>query len=342
MARSSTSSKVQPEDNTLSVGIDISKATFNVALYHLDAIGADSYSNRSFANTTAGVNAFLHYLKQQAQAAPLCMEATGRYWELLAHRLHQAGHTVSIVNPARLKAYIKAAGWHTKTDKADAQYIAHFCAKQSPEPWRPPSPERRELQALSRHLEDLKQERTRTLNRIKALPPSELVCKSLDEMLQQLEERIARIEKEAEQLTSRSAEFAVPVKLLLSIPGIGLTTAVHLLAEMPDIANFTSVRQLTAYAGLNPSIRQSGTSLRKSSLSKQGNRHLRAALYFSAVSAMDHNSLVTPLVTRMREKGKAMKQRIAAAMRKLLHIVYGILKSGTPFNAALATTPNLT
>jgi transposase len=343
MGKSTALRRVHAESPILSVGIDISKETFNVALYGVDAAGADRYHNHTFANSESGIKSFLHLLqKQQATTAPLCMEATGRYWEALAFALSQAGLCVSVVNPARLRAYVTAAGKRTKTDKADAQYIAHFCAKQTPDPWLPPTPERRELQALSRHLDDLKQERTRHRNRLQALPPSPLVRQSLAELVRQLDEQIAEVEAEIERLSSTSAEFAAPMDLLCSIPGIGVATAAHLLAEMPAITNFASVRQLSAYAGLNPAIRQSGKSLHKGSLAKQGNRHLRTALFYPALSAMRHNPLVKPLVTRMLERGKAKKQCVAAAMRKLLHIVYGVLKSGKPFNPTLDPTPGLT
>lgn len=333
----------QPQDPVLAVGIDIAKESFNVALYGLDKAGAERYENHTFANSPQGIQRFLQLLdKRQAATAPLCMEATGRYWEAVAFALSQANLCVSVVNPARLHAYVKALGAQTKTDKADAQYIAHFCAKQAPAPWQPPTPERQELQALSRHLEDLQQERTRHTNRLKALPPSALVRKSLEELRKQVDAQITQVEAASKRLSTQSAEFAAPFRLLCTIPGVGDATAMRLLAEMPDVANFASVRQLTAYAGLNPAIRQSGKRTPKGALSKQGNGHLRTALFYPAMNAMKHNPLVSPLAARMRQKGKAPKQCIAAAMRKLLHIIFGVLKSGKPFNPALVAPAGLT
>jgi len=343
MRRSTSTPIVQAKAEIVSVGIDISKEHFNVALYRLGGAEGEGYLNRDFENTASGIKAFLRLLKKyDAQDAPLCMEATGRYWELLAFALNEAGHSVAVVNPARLKAYVKVNGWLAKTDKADAQYIAHFCARQEPEAWIPPTPERHELQSLTRHLEDLKRDRTRYSNRKKALPPSAAVRNSLDELIHQLDEQIAHTEQAILELSETTSEFADSVELLCSIPGIAHTTAVRLLAEMPNIANFPSVRQFTAYAGVNPSIHQSGKTSQRGSLSKCGNRRIRAALYFSAISAISCNPLVTPLAERLREKGRAKKQCIAAAMRKLLHIVYGILKSGKPFNPNIHSVANLT
>jgi transposase len=343
MGRSTSRNIVKAENKIVSVGIDVSKEHFNVALCSFPESEAAHYLNADFDNTPSGIKAFLQLLKREhALAAHLCMEATGRYWELLAFTLNAGGRKVSVVNPARLKAYVRAVGWRTKTDKADAQYIAHFCAKQSPEEWIPPSPERRELQSLARHLEDLKRDRTRYLNRKQATPPSPAVRKSLDTLVQQLDEEIAHVEQEIEHLSSANDHFALLVTLLCTIPGIGRTTALRLLAEMPDIANFDSVRQLTAYAGLNPAIRQSGKSNSKGHLSRQGNKHIRAALFYAALSAKTWNPVVRALTERMLQNGKAQKQCIAAAMRKLLHIIYGVLKSNRPFDPALAANANLT
>lgn len=327
----------------VSVGIDISKETFSVALCHMVGPDDADYINSDFANNTTGIQAFLTHLKKhQAISAPLCMEATGRYWEALAYALSDAGHKVSVVNPARLKAYVKASGWRTKTDKADAQYIAHFCLKQTPDEWLPPTPERRELQSLTRHLEDLKQDRTRCCNRLKANPPSASVRSSIDETIQHLDEQIAQLKKIIHQLSRECAEFARPAELLISIPGIAEASAFRLLAELPNVANFPSVRQFAAYAGLNPAIRQSGKSNARSTLSKQGNKHIRSALFFPAMAAKRCNAPVQALSQRMLEKGKAKMQCLAAAMRKLLHIIYGVLKSNKPYNPQLAMAPNLT
>lgn len=327
----------------VSVGIDISKERFSVALCYLVGTDGASYISSDFANTSHGIQAFLNLLKKhQATTAPLCMEATGRYWEALAYALNAAGHKVSVVNPARLKAYVKASGWRTKTDKADAQYIAHFCAKQTPDEWHPPTPERRELQSLTRHLEDLKQDRTRCCNRLKANPPSADVRNSIEETIQHLDKQIARLEKTIQERSRECVEFAKPAELLISIPGIAETTAFRLLAELPDVANFPSVRQFAAYAGLNPAIRQSGKSNTRSTLSKQGNKHIRSALFFPAMAAMRCNAPIQALSQRLQEKGKAKMQCLAAAMRKLLHIVYGVLKSKKPYNAQLAMASNLT
>jgi len=102
---------------------------------------------------------------------------------------------------------------------------------------------------------------------------------------------------------------------------------------------YKSARQLAAFAGLAPRLHESGSSIkRKARLSKAGSPRLRKALYFPAIVAIKHNPFVRALSLRLKERGKCPMQIIGAAMRKLLHIAYGVLKSGRPFDPQLAKT----
>lgn len=121
--------------------------------------------------------------------------------------------------------------------------------------------------------------------------------------------------------------------MLVSIPGIGEQTAAVILSEIVDWSLFESPRQLAAYAGLTPRERSSGSSVRgKPCLSRVGNARLRKALYLPAISAQRFNPLIVAFSERLLAKGKAKKQVIGAIMRKLLHLAYGVLKSGSPFD----------
>jgi len=121
--------------------------------------------------------------------------------------------------------------------------------------------------------------------------------------------------------------------LLTSIPGLGDLSAAKLLAEFRDIRHFQDVRQLVAFAGLNPQQRQSGSSVRDyPHLSNMGRASLRAALYMPALTAMRYNPILRAFADRLRQRGLRGKAVVTAVMRKLLHLIYGILKSGQPFD----------
>ncbi len=128
--------------------------------------------------------------------------------------------------------------------------------------------------------------------------------------------------------------------LLTSIPGIAELTAGKLLAEFRAITDFANVRQLVAFAGLNPRQHVSGTSVHKTShISKCGRASLRAALYMPAIVAKRHNPVLSDFAQRLQARGVSGKRLIVAIMRKLLHLVYGILKSGKPFDPHFAYLP---
>ena len=152
----------------------------------------------------------------------------------------------------------------------------------------------------------------------------------LDEQIEQLAQRIREHIDQNPDLKERK-------ELLTSIPGIADVTAARLLAEIPPLERFEGAPQLAAYAGLTPREHQSGSSVyRRSRLSKTGNAHLRHALYMPALVALRWNPTIQVFAARLRERGKHKMAIVGAIMRKLLHIVYGILKSGKPYDPTCA------
>lgn len=210
------------------------------------------------------------------------MEATGTYGDSLATYLHEAGHVVSVVNPAAVKAYAQSHLSRTKTDRVDAALIAGFCSERCPPAWQPPAPELRELQALVRRLETLQEMRTAEVNRLHAGIVVEVVRALVEEHLAYLCEQIERTQALIRAHIDTHPTLKQQSQLLDSIPGIGETTAAALLAEVPDLKQYKSAREVAAFAGLVPRERQSGSSVRgRVRLSKIGNARLRKALYFS-------------------------------------------------------------
>jgi transposase len=310
------------------LGIDIAKDTF--AAYLL--VGKKAWQG-SFANTPAGFVKLDHWLKKrQVERVHACLEATGRYSEGVAEHLQAAGHRVSVINPARLKAYAAALLKRTKTDPTDAALLAEFCRSQEPAAWTPPTPERRELRALVRRRESLLQLRQQEANRLSSGENSPAVCASLQDVLDCLDEQLAQITQAIMTQIANHPELKRQHALIDSIPGIGPLTAAALLAEL-DFSLYPTARQVAAQAGLTPRQRQSGTSVHgKPRISKQGASQLRRILFFPAIVAKRYNPRLQPFAERLAERGKAKLAIVCACMRKLLHLVYGVLKSGLPFD----------
>jgi len=286
------------------------------------------------ANSSAGFKRLNKWLKRhQDRQVHACLEATGRYGEDLALQLYGRGHKVSVVTPLRIKRYAASKLQRNKTDREDAKVIADFCATQHPLLWTPPAAEVQELQALVRRLGSLIEDRTRETNRLKSGPVSERVCRSIERHLTFLDEQITALETDIQEHIDHHPELRRQATLLESIPGIGAKTAARLLGEMPDVSLFDSAAQLSAYAGLSPRQEQSGTSVHKRSrLAKTGKRELRTALYMPALAALRFNPIIQTLVERLAARGKHKMVIVGAAMRKLLHLAYGVLKTGLPFD----------
>jgi transposase len=229
----------------------------------------------------------------------------------------------------------------TKNDQADATTIARFCAALKPQAWTPPSPEMAQLQSYSRRLRALEQMATQEKNRLKTTVNESLI-EDIEAHLVFLETQIDNVKKRQKELLNEYSSLKSQADLLTSIVGIGEPTAMTILAEIGDINQFSSARQLAAFAGLTPQEHQSGTSVKgKTRLCKIGNPHLRKALYFPALSSIRHCSPMKDLRERFLEAGKNKMQIVGVVMHKLIRIVYGVLKSGKPFDQTKLALPNV-
>lgn len=315
--------------NTLSkLGIDVAKKTFHVALHHDGKV-----RHKQFANTVAGFDELTAWLAKHGQTkVQACLEATGIYSDELARFLHQSGHLVSLVNPARIKAFAKSHLIRTKNDKLDADLIARYCEESKPELWTPPAPEQVELQALVRHLQSLGETRQQLCNRFTDGPQIESVLSSLSKLIKQIETEMDQVETQIKQHIEQDPKLKEQAELIESITGLGAKTAAKLLGEIPQLATYRRVEQVVAYAGLNPEERQSGLTKLPAHISKTGNVRVRQALYMPAIVAMKHNPVIQAFAQRLEERGLCKLSIVTAVMRKLLHLVFGVLKTGKKFD----------
>lgn len=306
------------------IGVDIAKAKFDAAAW-LNG----KYKTKGFANTPAGILAFQTWLAAFTEPH-VCLEATSTYGEALSERLADAGVKVSVVNPARIAAFAKTELSRTKTDKGDAKLIARFCALHTPEPWQPQPRSIRELRALVRRLENLLEMYQMEANRLQTADVA--VQDSLQTVMTALQSQIDQVRAQIVQHINNDPDLRSRRDLLDTIPGIGKATIPVLLSVLADPSRFTSAKQCAAYAGLTPSERQSGKYRGQTRLSKTGDPLLRKALYLPALVAWRHNPVLRPFCERLKARGMNGKAIVCAAMRKLLHIAFGVLKSNRPFD----------
>lgn len=313
------------------LGIDIAKKTFDVALLTTDG----NPKTKKFENTPEGYALLEAWLKGHfATEIHACLEATGHYGNALARHLFDKGYKVSVVNPAGPNAFARAQLSRTKTDKADSIRIARFCQAHQPRAWTPPTEQVAMLQALVRRLETLKQMAQMESQRLEGA--SAQVSASVDAVLKVLKEQIEQVEKQIRDHIDNDPGLKAQSDLLVSIPGIGPATAATLLCELGDWSRFESARAAAAYVGLVPRVFESGTSVRAPSrLCKIGNSRLRKALYFPAMSALRFNPVLMAMGKRLETAGKSRMAILGAVMRRLVHLAYGVLKSGKPFDVKI-------
>jgi transposase len=311
------------------VGIDVSKAGLDVI-----ALKGERRESRHFTNTATGFDRLHGWLKRRGVVSSIqvCLEATGHYSDGVAEFLFRQGYHVSVVNPLRVKAYAQSQLSRNKTDQMDAALLADFCRTQRPTAWSPLPPEVKHLQSLIRHLDDLTTARQQARNRLDNPAQDAPVTDHLHAQIALLDQQIKDTKKAIADHLDNHPTLKVQKDLLITIPGLGELTIGKLLAECRDLRSF-QVRQLVAFAGLNPRHHVSGSSVfKKPSISRTGSRSLRTALYMPAVVAMRYNPILHTFADRLRLRGLPPKAIVIAVMRKLLHLVVGVLKSGQPFD----------
>ena len=325
------------------LGIDIAKLKFDVALTIKSAIddvkGKDRHKAKGFPNNPEGFAQLFDWLQAQSidlehHTVHCCMEATGVYWEQLAHTLADAGLRVSVVNPSQIANYSKSLLQRGKTDIQDARSIARYCEAQRPAVWVAAPLAQRQLLALVRQHQHLSTCLQAEANRLETAQP--MVQASIRPVMQALEQAIEDLDALIKGHIKSNSDLKQNQDLLESVPGVGSKLSLWLLAYLGDGQKFGRGKQAAAYAGLNPSEWQSGSSVKgKSRVSKVGQCDLRKSLFMPALSVYGRGKQFIAFIERLKASGKAPKAIVVALMRKILTIAQAVLKSQTAFNPAL-------
>ena len=312
------------------LGIDISKLTFDVALLEEDKV-----KSKKFTNNKQGFKKLTGWLDtKNVCIIHACMEVTGVYGEHLAEYLFLNKIPVSIVNPARIKGFSQSELSRAKNDELDAKLIARFCKLIRPKLWEPTPDKIKFLQQWVRRLDDLIKLQRQEENRLEAA--SDYMKPYIEKTVKHISNQIKEAKKIINEHIDNNPELKEKSELLKSIPGIGEATTAQVLAFIGDTGKFRNAKEVAAFVGLNPKQNQSGTSVRgRTRLSKTGDATLRKALYMPAIVSMRHNPVIRQFASRLESSGKHKMAIIGAIMRKLIHIIYGVLKNKNAFNAEL-------
>lgn len=314
-------------------GIDVSARTLAAALIG----GKESLARREFSNSPEGHKALLSWLRRNCAQVRISLEATGIYSLDLALALDaEPWIELAVLNPKLVNRFAETLR-RSKTDAADAVALAEYSRRMPFSRWQRPVARHLELRTLSRYIGTLVVEQAGLKNRLRTAESTattpRAVLADLRRALAAIERRVARMRKEALKLIEAEGELQQRYQLLITVPGIAAVSALTILSELILLAPAMTVRQWVASSGLDPAHRQSGTSLNKPSrISRAGNRHLRAALYMSSLSAGRYDRHLGAFYKELRSRHKTGLQALMAVARKLLHAIYGIFKNHTPYD----------
>ena len=314
-------------------GIDVSKAVLDVAVRRDE----QRLETARFENDAAGHGKVARWLTKGGRAVRVVLEATGTYSLDVALALQRTrGVAVMVANPRAIKQFTGALMQRSKTDLTAAVALRDFAIRMPFVPWQPPAAQVLELRGLARRIAALVVERTRERNRLEALAAtteaSRVVVNDIEVNIRHLERRVELLTAQAAALIETHAELQQAFARLISVPGIALRSAVQILPELLVLPAEMSVRQWVAHAGLDPRACQSGSSVDKPArISKVGNAHIRRALFMPALVAVRHEPHVKAFFDKLTARGKTPLQAYVAVMRKLLHAIYGMLKTHTDF-----------
>ena len=315
-----------------SVGIDVSKATLDVCYRTAN----EQQRHRVFDNTAKGHQQLLRWLKGLHEKSltdlPVIIEATGVYHLQLAKKLQQQNMLLCILNPLQAHYYAKGSGLRGKTDKLDSHMLACYGLEREIVVWQPASQERIELKALNTRLFAVEKDIRRELNRLESAQTaaqSQLVVRLIKQSIRSLEKQAEKLIVLIDEHIGKHENLEKDQKLLLSIPGIGEVCCRYLLAEIYE-RRFKSASQCAAYMGLVPVPHQSGNR-EASSLSRAGNRQLKAKLYMAAIVAKQHNPVLKKHYDQLLARGKCKMSALCAVMRRLVQICFGVIKHQSAF-----------
>lgn len=306
------------------VGIDVAKA-------HLDIAVRPGDEHWRVANEDHDIATLVARLKTLSPEL-VVLEATGGFERVVTAALAAAGFAIAVVNPRQVRDFAKATGKLAKTDKLDAQILAHFAEAVRPTPRPIPDQQAQDLAATLERRHQLIVMLTAEKNRWHLATGSlrdriEAHITWLDTELAELDENLDQTIRESSLLRERDA-------LLQSVPGIGPVVSFTLLAELPELGSLTR-QQLAGLVGVAPLNCDSGA--RRGRRRVWGGRgRVRTALYMATLTASRYNPVIKEFYDRLLDAGKPKKVALTACMRKLLTILNAMLQHRTPWKPATA------
>ncbi len=323
-----------------SVGIDVAKDDFTVC-YGFMSINMQHHmvSEASFENSSQGMELFINWLSKNLIATSdvyLLMESTGVYHESLCYFLYDHNFKVSVMPSGRVKKYAQSLQQRSKTDLLDARMLCILGLERSVDLWEPARQVLQELKDLSRERGQLVKEQSALECKLHALEHSfgnqQRVIARLKSRLDLIRMQVREVESEMRELMLSDEELKHKTSQLTSIPGVSFISATVVIAETIGFLGIRNAKQLTSYTGYDVVHRESGLYKGKTSISKRGNSHIRAALHMPSLTAVRCNPTLKPFYQRLKEKKTKPIIGLVAVQRKLLCLMFTLWKNDSVYD----------
>lgn len=332
-------SDAMAKETNLWSGIDVAKSWFDAALWPaghpLELSAMRNLPLKSFENSAEGVDHFFAWCDERLGATPrVVMESTGSYSAHLAEWMleRRPQSAPAIINPRRAKDYLQSLEPRNSTDETAARGLARYGVEREPAPFEPLSPERARLRQLTRYRQSVVEQRQAEKLRLADLTPGSLPASIAQRHVEQLKADEKELTDEIEAAAQATPKMKADVALLRSIFGVNWISASTVMGELGDLRRFEKARQLSAFAGLSPRRRQSGSSVHgRSRLSKIGSSRVRRVLHLSARCAVRGDTQWACEYKKLVDAGKSKMSALGAIMRRILSVMRAILISGQPY-----------
>ena len=330
------------------VGIDIGKNHHEASIVSPE--GKQIGRSLRFATTHKGADSLMSFIFKNIGNSPCVfgMEATGHYWYPIYSFLKAKGYTIYVINPIQSDSLRKMYIRQTKNDSIDSFLIAEvirfgqFGTTSMGILEKYLTPENIENAPIDELFEIIKDKSHNRLTRAKAISIKEAAADTFgikiaqdafSFQLKQLIDRMNFLDKQIEALDCQILEYYEKFDCYLhTIPGIGIIGAATILAEIGDISRFKNSSSLIAFAGIDPTVRQSGEfNSTHNHMSKRGSPYLRHAIFLAATTCSFHNSPLNAYYKKKRDQGKHHLTATGAVARKLTTVIYAVLRDSKPY-----------
>lgn len=334
------------------VGVDISKDKFDVCYMQInDNKHLTIKGTRSFNYTDKGIDEFILWVNKRKVATmslPIIMEATGVYYEKLANYLYNEAkeYKVVVILANVFKKFAASLNIKSKTDKIDAQILAQLGVERNLPAWVAPDKTIRQVRNLFREKSVLQKHKTMINNNLHAIDyrfvEGKETQKRLNQIIKLIDKQLKAIDSEIALKAKDSSLLMKNISIAMSITGIGFDTAALILSETDNFKLFANKAQLVSYAGYDVVHNESGKRKGNTRMSKRGNSHIRAQLYFPAMTHVYRDGVYSNFFENIYARSGIKMKGYVAVQRKLLVLIFTLVKKEMMYDKFYLANPTTT